>query len=156
MTEQEFRNKFTAGHMGDKLDYKERLNRVADYLYRGVSVETISDDKTLTEEDSNKIFLVGTDAKTITLPATEEGLKYTFVNAGADGGVALTLSPQADDAIYGSIANSAADSVSGGADGMDIVNTKTTANKGDRITLVADGAGGWYIVEGVGIWASET
>ena len=155
MTEQEFRNKFTSGHLGDKLDYKARLNRVADYMYRAVSVETISDDKTLDEEDSNKIFLVGTDAKTITLPATEEGLKYTFINSGADGNNTITLSPQTGDAIYGSIANSAGDSVSGGADGKDLVNTKSTANKGDRITIVADGSAGWYIVEGVGIWASE-
>ena len=156
MTQDQFRAKFYGGHIGDVLDFKKRLNDIADFLWGQVSVETITADKTLDSEDSNKKFLVGTDGLTITLPATAAGLKYTFINSGADGGVAITLSPQAGDAIYGSIANSAGDSVSGGSDGKDIVNTKSTANKGDRITIVADGSAGWYITEGVGIWASES
>jgi hypothetical protein len=51
--------------------------------------------------------------------------------------------------------NAAADSVASGAVNKDIVNTKATANKGDRITLLAVAATTWYITDGVGIWASE-
>lgn len=118
-------------------------------------IEEISDNITLDADDSGKVFLVGTNAKVITLPATAEGLIYTFINSGADGNNDITLSPNANDAIYGTIPNSTADSVSGGADDKDFVNTKNTANKGDRITIVGDGDGGWYIASGVGIWASE-
>lgn len=115
----------------------------------------VAADATLTAGDSGKVFLVGTDALTITLPATKKGLVYTFVNSGADGNNIITISPNANDAVYGSVANAASDSVSGGVDDKDIINTKATANKGDRITLIADGADGWYILDGVGIWASE-
>ena len=115
-------------------------------------VETITAAKTLDAEDSGKVFLVGTDALTITLPATKSGLTYTFINTGADGAVLITVSPNASDAIDGTIANAAADSVCTGTDDGDLTNTKATANKGDRVTLVGDGSAGWYIVEGVGIW----
>lgn len=154
MTEQEFRDRFSGGHMGDKLDTKLRLNRLADFLFP--EIEAITADKTLTDDDTGKVFGVGTDALTITLPATADGLEYTFINTGADGNNIITLSPQAADAIYGTVPNSAADSVSGGVDGKDLINTKATANKGDWVKLRADGSGGWYIVGGVGIWASES
>jgi hypothetical protein len=124
-------------------------------LIEGALIEEVTADVTLGLEDSGTIYLVGTDALTITLPATNKGSKFTFVNSGADGNNLITISPNANDAIFGTIANAAADSVASGVVDKDIVNTKATANKGDRITLVGDGADGWYIVEGVGIWASE-
>ena len=43
-----------------------------------------------------------------------------------------------------------------GTDNKDIVNTKATAKRGDRLTLVGDGVDGWYILEGVGIWTEES
>ena len=122
---------------------------------KGSLVEVISADKTITPGESGKTFLVGTDALTITLPATAVGLEYTFINSGADGNNIITISPNANDGIFGSIANAAADSVATGTDDNDLINTKTSANKGDRVTLIGDGADGWYIKEGVGIWASE-
>ena len=118
-------------------------------------VQTIGASATLSNTDSGTKYLVGTDALVITLPATKKGFEFTIINSGADGNNIITISPAAGDAIIGSIANSAADSVSAGVDGKDIINTKATANKGDRITLIGDGDSGWYIVEGVGIWASE-
>jgi len=119
------------------------------------NMETITASKTLTVEDSGKSFFIGTDALVVTLPATIKGLEYTFINSGADGNNLITLSPDAVDGIFGTVANAAADSVSGGIIDKDIINTKVTANKGDSITLVADGVDGWYIKNGVGIWASE-
>ena len=118
-------------------------------------IETIGASIALSNTDSGTKYLVGTDALVITLPSTKKGVEFTIINSGADGNNIITISPAAGDAIIGSIANAAADSVSGGVDGKDIINTKSTANKGDRITLIGDGASGWYIVEGVGIWASE-
>lgn len=153
MTEQEFRNRFSGGHLGDKLDFKQRLNVIADFLFP--KIEEIDDDKTLSVEDNGKVFGIGTDAKTVTLPATEDGLEFTFINTGADGAVKITLSPNADDAIYGTVQNAAADSVASGTDDKDLINVKNTANNGDWVKLRADGDGGWYILGGVGIWTSE-
>jgi len=118
-------------------------------------VVEVTADVTLTPEDSGSTFLVGTDALTITLPPTKKGVKYKFINSGADANNIITVSPDANDAIIGTVQNAAADSVSGGVDDKDIINTKATSNKGDYIELEGDGADGWYIVGGVGIWASE-
>lgn len=113
---------------------------------------------TLTSNDSAKTHNVATDAIVITLPAitaSSIGERYIFRNTGADGAVKLTVSPAATDAVFGSIANAAADSVASGVLDKDIANTKATANKGDYIILEAQAVGAWYIVGGVGIWASE-
>ena len=118
----------------------------------------LTDNTTLTQEDSGKTYQVATDAKVITLPVITSanlGMEFTFVNTGADGNNTLTLSPNSVDGINGTIANSAADSVASGTVNKDIVNTKATANKGDYIKIKALALTEWYIVGGVGIWASE-
>ena len=112
-------------------------------------VETVTADKTLSSGDSGKIFLVGTDALTITLPATKAGERFTFVNTGADDAVLVTISPNANDKIMGTIAAVSMSASDGGA----LTNTKSGANKGDWCTIVADGSDGWYIVGGDGVWA---
>lgn len=121
----------------------------------------ITANTTLTKDNHDQVIAIGTDALTVTLPAVgvytaPAGTVFHFLNIGADGNNIITISPNADDAIFGTIANSAADSVASGADDKDFVNTKATANKGDRVTLISDGSTGWYIVGGVGIWASES
>ena len=101
---------------------------------------------------------VATDALITTLPKIEAGdlgLTYLFRNTGADGNNTITLSPNAADAIHGTIANAAADSVAGGVVDKDFINTKATANKGDYVVLRAVALTEWYIIGGVGIWASE-
>jgi hypothetical protein len=112
-------------------------------------VVTISAATTLTVEESGTIFLVGTDALTITLPSTEKGIEYTFVNIGADDAVLVTVDPAAADGIYGTIAAVSMTGTDGGA----LTNTKTGANKGDWAKIVGDGNAGWYIVGGDGVWA---
>jgi len=129
----------------------------SDYPKNG---SVIAASTTFTKENGGGVYLVATDAIVITLPAVGAdsapyGMTLTFVNSGADGNNLITISPNASDAIYGSIANAAADSVSSGVDDKDLVNTKATSNKGDRITLMSDGDTGWFIIDGVGIWASE-
>lgn len=115
-------------------------------------------DKTLTAGDSAKDQNIATDAKTFTLPLITEskiGMRFTFRNTGADAAVALTIAPNVLDAIHGTVANAAADSVAGGVVDKDFVNTKATANKGDYVTLTAGALTEWYISGGVGIWASQ-
>ena len=118
----------------------------------------LTDDYTIKVDQSGYIFGIATDAKTITLPLTTTvgaGFIITVLNMGADGGNIITISPNSADGIEGEVANAAADSHPSGVDDKDIVNTKSTAIKGDRITLMSDGSGDWWVLEGVGIWASE-
>ena len=112
-------------------------------------IETVTASKTLNYGDSGKVFLVGTDALVITLPATKAGVRYTFINSGADDAVLITVSPNANDAVMGTIAAV----VATGSDDGDLTNTKSGANKGDWCTIVGDGSDGWYIVGGDGVWA---
>ncbi len=116
--------------------------------------ETISDNRTLTAADSGKIFFVTVDAKVITLPSTAAGLEYTFINKGADGGVAINVSPAAADAIHGTT-NASTNVVLSGVDNKDAINTKGTATTGDYIKILGDGTEGWYVIGCGGIWASE-
>lgn len=116
----------------------------------------VTDDTTLVVADSGKVYLMATDAKTFTLPATVKDLRYTFINTGADGAVGITISPNASDKIMGSLSNGGQKIIMSGTDDKDIVNTKATALKGDYLTLVGDGADGWYIERGNGVWTEES
>ena len=123
-----------------------------------LDVELKTDDYTVVIADGGKTFLMATDAKTFTLPEIDEemiGEEFTFVNTGADGNNLVDVAPNAVDAIHGTISNAAADSVSGGVVNKYIRNTKATSNKGDFIKIKALALTEWYIIDGVGIWASE-
>lgn len=113
------------------------------------NVITITDDYTLTVEESGSVILVGTDAKTITLPATQKGLTYTFINIGADDAVLLSVDPDDADGIFGTIAAVRMTATDGGI----LSNTKSGANKGDWAKILGDGDAGWCIIGGDGVWA---
>lgn len=112
--------------------------------------ETLSATKTLDAEDSGKLFWVDTDAFVITLPAIAAGLDgFMVVNGGAFGAVLITLSPNASDMILGPDIT--------GADDKDLLNTKATARRGDRVTLGGNDADGYAVQAGglVGTWARQ-
>ena len=111
-----------------------------------------SDNYSVLTADSGKVIYVGTDAKVMTLLATEAGIVVTFVNAGADAAVLLCIDPNGSDLILGGCGLAA------GGDGKKANNTKTTAKRGDYITLLGDGltASGWRIVAKRGTWAMES
>jgi hypothetical protein len=121
----------------------------------GNYVQSITESTTLYSGDSGKVFTVATDALVITLPACEAGLKFTFVNTGADTNNIITISPQSTDAIWGTM--TLADSVVdlGGVDDKDLINTKGTSVKGDSVTLISDGTD-WFVIASTGIWAAES
>ncbi len=99
-------------------------------------------------QDVGKVLNV-TTTSVITLPATSLAFHFIIRNGGADGGVLITVSPNAADAIYG------ADLA--GVDNVDRLNTLATAKRGDFISLRGDGLapqpGGYAIVAEKGIWA---
>jgi len=120
---------------------------------------TVSATTTFTAADAGAgTYNVATDAIVMNLPiitADTIGMEFTFRNTGADGAVLLSIDPNAVDGINGSIANAASDSVASGVVGKKLNNTKATANNGDYVTLKAVALTKWFIVGGVGIWASE-
>jgi hypothetical protein len=130
------------------------------YVYRelkaNVEVETLTTSTSLDAGDSNKTFLIGTDALVITLPATVAGLRYTFINSGADGNNIMTISPAAADGIAGTITLAASVVQLDGTVNKDAVNTKATALLGDSITLIGSGVtgtGAWFVEGSAGIFA---
>lgn len=116
---------------------------------------TVSDTQDVSANQAGNEFNVAIDAKIITLPKIETnniGMEFTFRNTGADGNNIITLSPNAADAVNGTVAAVQA----GGVVNKDWINTKATATTGDWVTLKAVELTGWYITGGDGVWASES
>ncbi len=112
---------------------------------------TKTDNYTVLVTDSGAIFAIATDAKVFTLPSTARGLKYTFVNTGANGAVLLSISPAAADGIAGGGLGSATVD-------KDLLNTKATAKSYDMAEIVGTGtagAGAWIVTKLFGTWAKE-
>jgi hypothetical protein len=97
---------------------------------------------TLTAADSGKIFSIGTADIVATLPATSNGLRYTFViaAAGLSASTGFSVSPVAADKIMGNGFTS--------ADDQDAICTGATDREGD-LSL------GWYITRVIGTWARQ-
>ena len=148
--------------------YKTDANGNPQWVSGPIASQELTTSTTITKAYANTEILIGTDALVMTLDAAssfEEGDTLTFRNIGADGNNIITISPDSSNGIAGSFPASAggnADATT--ADGLvskasvalnkDWVNTKATANKGDFSKLqIVDG--GWLLVDGVGIWASE-
>lgn len=134
----------------------ELAGRVFDAVNPLVTI--VTDNKTLTADDSGGIFGTGTDAKVFTLPATAAGLKYTFINTGAAGNNILAILPVAADGISGTITLAASVVVDAGVISKKLLNTKATSKAGDAVELIGTGVAGttaWIIKTSTGIWAAE-
>lgn len=143
-----------SGQLGAASGAQELAGDVWDAKGNGGDVVLVTENTTLTAADHGKTFLCATDGIVFTLPSTASGLKFTFINTGADGVAGISVSPAAADAIHGTT-NASTNVVFGGVDDKDVVNTKGTATTGDNITLLGDGSVGWYVIGCHGIWASE-
>lgn len=122
------------------------------------NVVTLTDNYTVTAADSGKTFLIATDAKVITLPATVAGLELTIVNTGAAGNNIVTISPNAADGISGTFTLAATVVTDAGVVDKDIINTKATATCGDFVKLLGTGVTGtkaWIVTGSAGIWAAQ-
>ena len=106
-----------------------------------------------TAEDNKALLQCGTDGGVVTLPlaADHKGLEITLQNIGAAGAAGVSLSPNAADKIVGTVGAVQ----SGGVADKDWINTKATTEQGDLSTVVSDGGTTWWLVGGVGVWASE-
>ena len=162
MTKAEFQGLFSAeigGNWRMVMPIAQMVKDLAGWVHRAVNneIEVVTDDLTLTEADSGKTYLIGTDAKVITLPSTFVG-QYTFINSGAAGNNIITISPAAADGISGTITLASSVVVDAGVVNKDLINTKSTSKAGDCVTLVGTGVAGttaWIIKNSTGIWAAE-
>jgi hypothetical protein len=109
--------------------------------------ETHAANYTVDLQDCGKVLNVNTDAVVITLPATDVGIDVVVRNIAALGVSGVSISPNANDKIQGPD--------TAGTDNKDQINTKATAQRGDFLHLLADGAEGWFIKRKKGTWAEE-
>jgi len=136
--------------VGNKILMESELNSINNAL--------LADNRTLLASESGSLFMIATDAKVISLPATAAGLVYHIVNTGAAGNNIVTISPVAADGISGTITLAATVVVDAGVVNKDLINTKATSQAGDSVTLLGTGVTGtkaWIIVSSTGIWAAE-
>ena len=120
------------------------------------NVVTITANTTLTAGDSGKVFLIATDGLTVTLPATQAGLEFTFINSGAAGNNIITVAPVAADGICGTITLASSVVTRVGTVNTALVNTKATSTLGNSAKIVGTGITGtkaYVIVSSTGIWA---
>ena len=113
----------------------------------GFNLEKKEANYTVQNADSGKTFTSSTDGVVFTLPAISVGRVFTFVNTGADGTNALTISPNANDGILyaGSL-----------TDNKDIINTKGTSKVGDYVVCASlNSTTHWTIVDVQGVFEKE-
>ena len=116
----------------------------------GFQVETVNAAKTLTAEDSGKIFLCSDasgGAYQITLPTAataEEGMWFRFVNTAVTPANSITIA--AGSAIIAGPAKDVGGDIGAGTGGTEVSNVlfSTDAEIGDNVELVF--AGGFYIM----------
>lgn len=109
---------------------------------------TKSANYTITAADAGSLIWVDTDGVVLTMPAIATGVDgVMIVNGGSYGAVGLSVDPNASDLIIGPGITA--------ADNKDIINTKATANRGDRVVIGGNDADGYAITEMVGTWARE-
>ncbi|HQZ51032.1 MAG TPA: hypothetical protein PLF17_10935 [Chitinophagaceae bacterium] len=140
----------------ERQETKTSATGVVTKLNSQENVVILTANATLTAGDSGKTFLIGTDALVITLPSTELGLEFTFINSGAAGNNIVTISPQAADGIAGTITLASSVVTRVGTVDTDLVNTKATSTKGNAVKIVGTGVAGtgaYYIAFSTGIWA---
>lgn len=114
-------------------------------------VEVHTENDTMdTAADVGGWHLCATDAVVFTLPAVATGLTYRFMNTAADGQADITVNPDNSDLFLGGCGFTALD------DGDAVINTQTSADKGDYIVVTYGTADGWYIVDMCGTWADAS
>ena len=117
--------------------------------HEGLTAETLSATKTVDGQDTGKVFFIDTDAFAITLGAVATvGTRMRFVNGLGYGLSIITLSPNSADGIK--CPNLSA------TDNKDLINTKSTANRGDMVDLIYGDPTGWTALKLVGTWVKET
>lgn len=95
----------------------------------------VTGNKTLTAADSGIVQVIKADGVVVTLPATANGLSYTFVNGSRyDGEYAFTVAPVAADGVTGNGFTATVNKA--------IVSAKATSKAKDEFTIQGTGTTG--------------
>lgn len=121
-------------------------------------------DYTVESDDCGATLVTNDDNRVFTLPAVatgNQGCHVVIVNTAADAQAKISISPNANDAIFGTCCGPGPGNVPqctafDEVDNKDIINTKATQHRGDYIRLISDGSAGWYTISCEGVWASES
>ena len=125
---------------GGELEMQAGSKHVKSYIEKSASFNVLA-------AESGATYLCKAVDLVATLPATVAGLFYTFIVHTVSATTGLSISPAAADAIRGNGLTS--------VDDKDLINTAATDAEGDTVTIIGDGADGWWVVEIVGTWAKE-
>jgi len=113
-----------------------------------VSVSDATHALTAKDDGATVVITHTAGSSVVSLPATAKGLRFTVIVKGlAGGGAGHAVSPVAADKIMGNGFTS--------ADNKDAICSAASDREGDAITLVGDGADGWFIESVTGTWARE-
>ncbi len=102
---------------------------------------------TVLASESGAVYLCKAVDIVATLPSSAAGLTFTFIVHTVSATTGLSIDPATLDAIMGNGLTS--------VDDKDLINTAATDAEGDSVTVVADGADGWWITAINGTWAKE-
>jgi hypothetical protein len=125
---------------GATLDRQAGSKTTTPYIEKTVSF-------TVAASESGAVYMCKAVDLVATLPTSAAGLRYTFIAHTVSATTGLSLSPAAADAIMGNGLTS--------VDNKDLINTAATDSEGDAVTIIADGADGWWIESITGTWAKE-
>lgn len=120
---------------------------LCDHVLQFVPSLTIDATRVLTKLDSGSTFFVsGASARTITLPALQEGLNFRFIVDEDTPTADITISGATAQKIYGNlgIASVTDETNRVVCAGVDSVVIDTTALKGDYLDFICDGSF-WYV-----------
>jgi hypothetical protein len=124
-----------------------RLSRFLGGIVDGQEIRKSAAYTVVVNDDSGKTFVVN---KTVvfTLPAIAVGEVYTFIYDGYDGEGQISISPAAADGIT---------YIGSSTDDKDLINTKATAKRGDKVTIQSMNGDvtAWQVTVARGIWAKE-
>jgi hypothetical protein len=150
----------SAGPNSDwSVDFESAIT-LEDYKYGSANTfaaQTVTASTTFTAGDCGKTIAVGTDSLTMTLPTAFAGCGFTFINSGAAGNNILDVAAASTDAFYGTLWNpsTTVGTIVTSATGSTLSNTKTTAKKGDTVSIYSTGAAAWIITRSTGTWTTK-
>lgn len=118
------------------------LELTGNMAYAETLVEVKTTSFNVTAADDGKTFIIGAVDLIANLPATGP-YRFHFVIKTPSTTTGFSISPVA------------ADSINGGTDNKDLINSAGTDAVGDSITVNGDSSVGWYTSGKVGTWAAE-
>ena len=127
--------------MANPLYGQNKADDKVDLVQKGklLGVRTVNDTTTLTSADCGKLIMIGTAAKTITLPAVKAGCNFKFIATDTTADSSITTSEGTALLKGGAEAGDAYLTLAGTT-----IIVEAAASVGDHLELICDGTY-WYV-----------